>query len=70
MSGVPCISTATYQWPGGLAGLPVPYSRAATEEFELVHNGGKQDDITVVVGVLHPLEGGMEQEGATTEMLR
>ena len=35
------------------SGGETPYSRAATEEFELVHNGDKQDDVTVVVGVLH-----------------
>lgn len=32
--------------------LDTPYSRAATEEFEMVYSGGKADDITVVVAVV------------------
>jgi protein phosphatase PTC7 len=29
-----------------------PYSRAATEAFDMVYSGGKPDDITVLVAVL------------------
>ena len=29
-----------------------PYSLGATEAFDMVFNGGKQDDITVVVATL------------------
>ena len=29
-----------------------PYSRAATEEFQVIYNGGKKDDITVIVALL------------------
>jgi hypothetical protein len=31
-----------------------PYSRAATEAFDMVYSGGKPDDITVVVAVIRP----------------
>lgn len=30
-----------------------PYSIAATEAFDMVYNGGKPDDITVVITQLH-----------------
>ncbi len=30
-----------------------PYSLGATEAFDMVFNGGKQDDITVVVAILY-----------------
>lgn len=29
-----------------------PYSRAATEAFDMVYSGGKPDDITVLVAVI------------------
>ena len=29
-----------------------PYSRDATEYFDMVYSGGKKDDITVVVAVM------------------
>jgi protein phosphatase PTC7 len=29
-----------------------PYSMAAQEEFDMIFNGGKKDDITVVVGII------------------
>ena len=31
------------------AGKVTPYSVGATEAFDMVYNGGKEDDITVVV---------------------
>ena len=34
------------------AGKVTPYSLGATEAFDMVFNGGKQDDITVVVAML------------------
>lgn len=36
----------------GDAGKVTPYSLGATEAFDMVFNGGKQDDITVVVAML------------------
>lgn len=35
-----------------LAERVTPYSLGATEAFDMVFNGGKQDDITVVVATL------------------